>query len=88
MGVKIGDKLLLDVRAMCTTGSVSLKVEDAVPYPRKDIVFPEHCPECGSDTVQAEGEAVVRCTGGLICPAQQIEALKAFAKENGYRWVG
>ncbi len=41
---------------------------DATPY-----VFPDHCPECGSLAVRPEGEAVRRCTGGLVCPAQ-VEA--------------
>mgnify|MGYP000091284207 FL=1 len=83
LGVKIGDNVIVRRAGDVVPQVVSVsKVEDAVPYPRKDIVFPEHCPECGSDTVQAEGEAVVRCTGGLICPAQQIEALKAFASKE------
>jgi DNA ligase (NAD+) len=42
--------------------------EDATPY-----VFPDHCPDCGSQAVRPEGEAVRRCTGGLVCPAQ-VEA--------------
>jgi DNA ligase (NAD+) len=41
---------------------------DAAPY-----AFPDHCPECGSLAVRPEGEAVRRCTGGLVCPAQ-VEA--------------
>ena len=41
---------------------------DAVPYR-----WPDHCPECGSLAVRPEGEAVRRCTGGLVCPAQ-VEA--------------
>jgi DNA ligase (NAD+) len=41
---------------------------DAIPY-----VFPDHCPDCGSQAVRPEGEAVRRCTGGLVCPAQ-VEA--------------
>jgi len=41
---------------------------DTVPYE-----MPDHCPECGSLAVRPEGEAVRRCTGGLVCPAQ-VEA--------------
>ena len=83
LGVKIGDNVIVRRAGDVVPQVVSVsKVEDTVPYPRKDIVFPEHCPECGSDAVQADGEAVVRCTGGLICPAQQIEALKAFASKE------
>ncbi|WP_419728469.1 NAD-dependent DNA ligase LigA [Lichenicola sp.] len=45
-------------------------VERGEPY-----VFPDHCPACGSKAVRAEGEVVVRCTGGLVCPAQTVERL-------------
>jgi DNA ligase (NAD+) len=42
-------------------------------------VFPDHCPVCGSEAVAEEGEVDVRCTGGLVCRAQQFERLRHFA---------
>jgi DNA ligase (NAD+) len=43
---------------------------------------PEQCPECGSPVLRQEGQAVYRCTGGLICPAQRKEAIRHFASRR------
>ena len=69
-------------------GDVIPKIKDVDVNRRKkgsqSFVFPTVCPECGSDAIREEGEAVARCTGGLICPAQAVEKLKHFVSRAAF----
>lgn len=79
--VRIGDSVFIR-----RAGDVIPEVVRVVPGSRKKdvkkIKLPDHCPVCGSDIERIEGEAVARCTGGLICKAQRTEAIKHFASRK------
>lgn len=60
---------------------VSVVLEKRPPN-AEPFVMPDHCPVCGAKAVRLPGEAVVRCIGGLFCPAQQKQAIMHFASRR------
>lgn len=79
--LKIGDTVIVR-RAGDVIPQVVSVVEAKRPKHATGIVFPKSCPVCGSPVEREEGEAVFRCTGGLVCAAQQKAAIKHFASRR------
>ena len=79
IGLRLGDRIVIQ------------RAGDVIPHvvenltrevPREPYLFPDRCPDCDSEAVAVEGEVDVRCTGGLVCPAQRTERLRHFVSRG------
>lgn len=81
--IRVGDWVQVyragDVIPKVADVDLSKRPDDAQPYE-----FPTRCPECDSAAPREPGDAVRRCSGGLICPAQAVEKLKHFVSRAAF----
>jgi len=79
--VRVGDWVVVR-----RAGDVIPEVARVVPERREGepapFEMPSACPVCGSDVEREEGEAVFRCTGGLVCAAQRVRSIQHFASRK------
>lgn len=79
--VRVGDTVVLR-RAGDVIPEVVRVIAEKRPAGTTSVKLPAKCPVCGSDVEREEGEAIARCTGALVCPAQIKESLRHFASRR------
>ena len=81
LGLRLGDRVVVRRAGDVIPQVVSVLIEQR-PEDARVIQFPSTCPACGSAVERDEGEAVYRCVGGLVCPAQRKAALRHFVSRK------
>jgi DNA ligase (NAD+) len=81
--IRVGDAVVIQRAGDVIPQVVEVRT-DRRPAGTEPYVFPEHCPVCGSLAVRPPGEAVRRCTGGLICAAQITERLRHLVGRDAF----
>jgi DNA ligase (NAD+) len=79
--IRIGDTVIVR-RAGDVIPQIVRVVPDKRPQDAVKFEMPATCPQCGSEAIRDQDEAVIRCSGGLFCPAQRKEAIKHFASRR------
>jgi DNA ligase (NAD+) len=81
--IRVGDTVVVQRAGDVIPQVVEVRLERR-PEGTEPYRFPDHCPVCGSLALRPEGEAVRRCTGGLICAAQITERLRHFVGRDAF----
>ncbi|MCP3673031.1 MAG: NAD-dependent DNA ligase LigA [Gammaproteobacteria bacterium] len=81
LDVRIGDTVIIR-RAGDVIPQIVNVILDRRPDETEPIHFPDACPVCDSELHSVENETVIRCTAGLFCPAQRVEAIKHFSSRK------
>src|SRR5205807_3839840 len=79
--VRVGDTVVVRRAGDVIPEVVRVVAESRQPNAQQ-FVMPKRCPECGSKVVRLPDEAIARCSGGLVCPAQRKQSLRHFASRR------
>lgn len=85
--IRVGDTVCVQ-RAGDVIPQVLYVVKEKRPADSTLFSYPTHCPICQSEAYREPGEAVRRCTGGLLCDAQKLEHLKHFVSRGAFNIEG